>query len=538
MMFGFIRKAFKRLTGKDETLGEEVQAEETLPREDMHDQPPVPPSQEEESEESPKEEEMLGEASPPTTQSEMGGTRDTPREKPLETHTGKAEREEKKEEGKEEGEDHARERASSHTPPDQTGEILSERKGGMADPRESSITPHTSSPVAQPPQHEETRRASSPRQTRPSAQHASSIPPIHETPPAGEEHALTLSSPLTPPREESTDASSISGEEESSLPLEESEMGEETLISGESETPPEEEKATLFGRLMQAVTTRTLSEDAFERLYEPMAYALLEANVAFEIVERLREALSERLVGKRLNRRHARSEIEHALREVVEESLHEPEADLLTLARKAKEAGRPFIILFLGPNGAGKTTTIAKLAYQFKQHGLRPVIAAADTFRAAALEQLREHAERLGVRVIMHDYGADPAAVAFDARKHAEAGHADVVLVDTAGRLQTNENLLREIEKVKRVVRPDVTLLVVESTAGSDAVEQARVFDERIGIDGFILTKTDADQLGGTLLSVSALTGKPIFLLGTGQAYEDLIPFRKDALISLLLGED
>jgi len=192
--------------------------------------------------------------------------------------------------------------------------------------------------------------------------------------------------------------------------------------------------------------------------------------------------------------------------------------------------------MFIGVNGVGKTTTLAKLTKYLQLKGKKCVFAASDTFRAASIEQLQEHATALKVKMIKHAYGADPAAVAFDAISHAKAKGVDVVLIDTAGRQHANADLMGELSKIKRVAKPDVTILVVDSLTGNDAVEQAKKYDESIGIDGVILTKADADDKGGTVLSVSYMVEKPILFMGTGQTYTDLDEFKADFIIEKLFG--
>ena len=190
-----------------------------------------------------------------------------------------------------------------------------------------------------------------------------------------------------------------------------------------------------------------------------------------------------------------------------------------------KEKGKPTSILFVGVNGTGKTTTLAKMAHRFINEGYTVVAAAGDTFRAGSIEQLEKHAERLGIRVIKQDYGADAAAIAFDAIQHANARHLDVVLIDSAGRMQTNKNLLEEMRKIVRVAEPDIKIFVGDALAGNDALTQARKFNEAIEIDGAILTKVDADPSGGAALSVAFVTGKPVVFVGVGQEYPDLQQF-------------
>jgi fused signal recognition particle receptor len=194
----------------------------------------------------------------------------------------------------------------------------------------------------------------------------------------------------------------------------------------------------------------------------------------------------------------------------------------------------PYVILFCGINGTGKTTTIAKIAEWLKNRDITSVIAAADTFRAASIEQLNEHGEKLGIKVISGNYGSDPASVAFDAIKYAKKNSISCVLIDTAGRMHTEKNLLKEMEKIVRVTKPDLKVFVGESITGNDAVEQIKSFDWAIGIDGIVLTKADIDEKGGTALSLGYITKKPILFLGTGQTYDAIEPFDKEKFIERL----
>jgi fused signal recognition particle receptor len=191
--------------------------------------------------------------------------------------------------------------------------------------------------------------------------------------------------------------------------------------------------------------------------------------------------------------------------------------------------------VFVGINGTGKTTTIAKVCRFLNKHGYSAVIACSDTYRAGSIEQMEEHARRLGIKMVKHAYGADPAAVAYDAISHAKAHGMNVVLVDTAGRMQTNQNLMNELAKIKRVVKPDLTLLTVDSLIGNDAVMQAEEFHRAVGIDGTILTKVDADVKGGSALSVTYVTQKPILFIGTGQTYDDLEEFDPEKFVEMIL---
>ena len=210
--------------------------------------------------------------------------------------------------------------------------------------------------------------------------------------------------------------------------------------------------------------------------------------------------------------------------------------DIFEFVDKKRSSGEPAIIAFVGINGTGKTTSIAKLAHLLQKKDRSVIIAASDTYRSGAVEQLEEHARRLGVRTIKHQYGADPAAVAFDAVSYARAHGVNVVLIDTAGRMGTNTNLLEEMKKIVRVTKPDLTILVVDALTGNDAVEQGRVFAQAVKIDGIILAKLDADVKGGSAVSLSYIMGKPVVLVGTGQKYDDLEPFKAEFIVKNMLG--
>jgi fused signal recognition particle receptor len=209
--------------------------------------------------------------------------------------------------------------------------------------------------------------------------------------------------------------------------------------------------------------------------------------------------------------------------------------DLWTAVEKKRKTREPFVIAFVGINGTGKTTTIAKVARMFMKKGYSVVLSCSDTYRAGSIEQLEEHGKRLGVKMIRHTYGADPAAVAYDAVSHAKAHGIDVVLIDTAGRIQTDRNLMNELAKVKRVIAPDLTILTVDALTGNDAVMQAEEFHKTVGIDATVLTKVDADVKGGSALSVTYVTKKPIIFIGTGQTYEDLELFNPEKFTQMIL---
>ncbi len=295
------------------------------------------------------------------------------------------------------------------------------------------------------------------------------------------------------------------------------------------EEPEEEpEKKGFFGRIKEAITTKKISEKQFDEMFWDLELALLENNAAVEVIEKIKHDLKGDLVERPIPRTKVQETIVSSLRKSIIDLFPVQPPDLLHLVKQKK----PYVICFVGVNGSGKTTSIAKVAHLLKSHGLSVVLAAADTFRAAAIDQLQLHADKLGLKLVRHDYGSDPAAVAFDAIKHAEASKKDVVLIDTAGRLHSNTNLMDEMRKIMRVAKPDLKLFVGESITGNDCVEQAKQFDEVVGVDGIILAKADVDEKGGAAISVSYITKKPIFYLGVGQEYKDLQAFDKDKLIA------
>ena len=266
-----------------------------------------------------------------------------------------------------------------------------------------------------------------------------------------------------------------------------------------------------------------IREKHLDNVLPEMKLALMESDVAMVAVEEMEIIIKKRLVGLRVENRAAIvPTIEKALKASLVELLSKTSFDPQTLLEK-RDA--PLIIAFVGVNGTGKTTTIARIADWLQKNGKSVVLAASDTFRAGAIEQLEVHAQRLGCKFIKHQAGADPAAVAFDAVEHARAKHRDIVLIDTAGRMQTNTNLMDEMKKIKRVAKPDLIMFVGDSLAGNDAIDQARKFHEAVGIDAVVLTKLDVDAKGGAALSISSAIGQPIAFIGIGQGYGDIMPF-------------
>ena len=295
---------------------------------------------------------------------------------------------------------------------------------------------------------------------------------------------------------------------------------------------PEREEKGFFERISARLSKVKISEKEFEVYGEDLRILLLENNVAYEVAEKIIAELKKRIIGKELLKKEIEDEIRGGLREIILGILIEPYDIIGKIKEKAAEKhGEPYVLLFVGINGTGKTTTIAKIASFLKGKNISSVIAAADTFRAASIEQLKNHGERLGVKVISQQYGADPAAVGFDAISYAKKNRINVVLIDTAGRMHTAKNLMKEIEKISKVCRPDLKLFIGESITGNDSVEQAKSFDWAIGIDGIILTKADVDERGGTALSVGYITKKPIIFLGTGQEYDKIEAFNKEKFV-------
>ncbi|MGV8175064.1 MAG: signal recognition particle-docking protein FtsY [Methanothrix sp.] len=273
-------------------------------------------------------------------------------------------------------------------------------------------------------------------------------------------------------------------------------------------------------------------------LEEPMwalEMALMESDVALPVAEEIVREVKSDLVGRKKKIGADTGTIaEQSLRNALISLLSKNHLDFDEYIR-SKE--KPVKILFVGVNGTGKTTSIAKVAKYLMNQNYSVVLAAGDTFRAGAIEQLEVHGNNLGLKVVKHKTGGDPAAVIFDAIEYARAHSKDVVLADTAGRLHTNINLMDQMRKIVRVTKPDLLIFVDEAIAGNDAVERARLFNESVPIGGSILTKTDADAKGGSAISIAYITGKPVLFLGVGQTYPDLVKFEPEWLVDRLMGE-
>jgi len=283
-----------------------------------------------------------------------------------------------------------------------------------------------------------------------------------------------------------------------------------------------------FKKVAEKVTTKKLSEDKFEELFEELQMALLENNVALDVVDKIKEDMKVDLVDNPISRKGIEERIKNSLKNSISD-LFETNFDILD-----KMKNKPYVICFVGINGSGKTTNLAKVANYLQKNGKSCVFSASDTFRAAAIQQLEVHGDKLGIKVIKHNYGSDPAAVAYDAIEYAKKNNLDAVLIDTSGRLHSNENLMSELKKITRIANPDLIVFVGESITGNDAVEQAKTFNEQIGLDGIILSKQDIDEKGGTAISIGYVTKLPILFLGVGQQLDDLEKFDANKILNQL----
>ena len=300
------------------------------------------------------------------------------------------------------------------------------------------------------------------------------------------------------------------------------------------ETDEDEEPSGMFS----FITAKTISEKHLEDILWELEMGLLEGDVAMEVASAVVDSVKDDLVGRKIKRSNDITEYTYnALRNAVAEIIDIPGKSMTEMIEAKKAQGEPLVVMFVGINGTGKTTTIGKLANYYLKKGYTPVIAAADTFRAGAIEQVNYHADNVGVKLIKHQKGSDPAAVAFDAVEHAKAQGKELVLIDTAGRMQTNTNLMDEMKKIKRVAKPDLVVFVGDALTGNDATQQASKFNEAIDIDGVILTKADADSKGGASLSIGYVIKKPILFLGMGQGYDDIREYDADWMLNQLFSE-
>jgi fused signal recognition particle receptor len=300
----------------------------------------------------------------------------------------------------------------------------------------------------------------------------------------------------------------------------------------------------MFDRLKQAFATVTsavrekeLSDAQLDQIVFDFQLSLTESDVAQSVAEALTNEVQKSLAGVKVDRSADPSEVvgERLAQALKAAFVKAGTVNLIENIKEKRKTGEPYSILFLGINGTGKTTSVAKVANLLKKNGFSVVVAAGDTHRPGAIEQLTEHADRLSVKTVSQRYGADPAAVGRDGILYAKSHHTDCLLIDSAGRMQTNQNLMEEMSKIVRVVKPDFRIFVADALTGNDAVSQAELFNQHVGFDGAILTKADADVRGGAALSIVYSTGKPVLYLGVGQGYGDLEPFDSQKFLDSLL---
>lgn len=338
--------------------------------------------------------------------------------------------------------------------------------------------------------------------------------------------------------------------EEESVEEAEGESAEEAEDDSEEES---EDKKSFFsfgrkksdddgessGGFFSFIREKTISEKHVEDTLWELEMGLLEGDVAMEVASEVVDSVKQNLVGKKIKRSNDITEYTfNALRDAVAEIIDIPGKNMTEMIEEKKAQGEPLVVMFVGINGTGKTTTIGKLANYYLKKGYTPVIAASDTFRAGAIEQVNYHADNVGVKLIKHQKGSDPAAVAYDAIEHARAQGKELVLIDTAGRMQTNTNLMDEMKKIKRVANPDLVIFVGDALTGNDATEQAVKFNDAIDVDGVILTKADADSKGGASLSIGYVIKKPILFLGMGQGYDDIMEYDAQWMLNQLFSDD
>ncbi|MEM3670307.1 MAG: signal recognition particle-docking protein FtsY [Thermoprotei archaeon] len=292
-----------------------------------------------------------------------------------------------------------------------------------------------------------------------------------------------------------------------------------------------------FSGFAETLTTRELDEKELRQLVSELRDKLLQSDVPYDVVQQICDSLSKTLSEIKVKRF---ADVTVSARETLKRELTVAlnaagTPDFFRLVNEARLKNGVCVVLFFGINGSGKTTTVAKVAYLLKNRGLKTMLVPSDTFRAGAIEQLMIHAQRVGADFFEAKYGSDPASVAYAAISEARAKRYDVVLIDTAGRMQTDKDLMAQMQKITRVSKPDIKVFVGDGLVGNDAVNQLRMFDQTVGIDGVIVTKLDADSKGGIIFSVIADLKKPVYLLGTGESYGDLQSFSPETVLSKVI---
>ena len=354
-----------------------------------------------------------------------------------------------------------------------------------------------------------------------------------QKPPAPEPQPETPSSPVETPAEKAEPAVP---EPTPEPPKEEPKLSRKEMLKLKKQEKKEGRTAHAESSSVVSDSGKRIKEDPLDEILDELEIILLEADVAYPVVEEIKKGVRENLVGRKYDR-------SYTLEQVVEMSVKDAVRDVLKINEFdfdgwLAERDRPTVIMFVGINGTGKTTAIAKIAKRVQDQNMTVVMAACDTFRAGAIEQLTIHADKLGCKIVKQGHDADPSAVAFDAIEHAKSKRKDVVLIDTAGRMQTNNNLIEEMKKIVRVAKPDLKVFVGDSLAGNDAIEQAKVFDAAVGIDAVILTKIDTDAKGGAALSIAHTIGKPIAFVCNGQEYGDIIKFNTEWMIDRMFNDE
>lgn len=295
-----------------------------------------------------------------------------------------------------------------------------------------------------------------------------------------------------------------------------------------------------FSELSKNFGHKEISPKAIDSICDEMLLSLIESDVAEEIALKITEDIKSVLLRSNIERKESQDHMNSLLMVLLRNLFASSQKRNIVkeILEKKKSKLGPYVIVFLGINGTGKTTSVAKIANLLRKMEISVLMAAADTHRAGAIEQLSQHGTNLGIKIISQRYGADPSAVARDALEHARKNYIDAVLIDTAGRIQTSKNLMEEINKITRVVKPDLTIFIGDSLSGNDTVNQAKEFFQYTNFDGTILTKSDADAKGGAAISVVHITNRPILFLGTGQSYDDLVKFDAERFLALLLQKD
>ena len=340
-------------------------------------------------------------------------------------------------------------------------------------------------------------------------------------------------------KKEEVEEESVEEESEEESAEEDSEESEDKKSFFSFGRKKSEDDGESSGGFFSFIREKTISEKHVEDTLWELEMGLLEGDVAMEVASEVVDSVKQNLVGKKIKRSNDITEYTfNALRDAVAEIIDIPGKNMTEMIEEKKAQGEPLVVMFVGINGTGKTTTIGKLANYYLKKGYTPVIAASDTFRAGAIEQVNYHADNVGVKLIKHQKGSDPAAVAYDAIEHARAQGKELVLIDTAGRMQTNTNLMDEMKKIKRVANPDLVIFVGDALTGNDATEQAVKFNDAIDVDGVILTKADADSKGGASLSIGYVIKKPILFLGMGQGYDDIMEYDAQWMLNQLFSED